>query len=112
MSGEFTLSEDLSAALEALLSKHYRLSPFTCSVGVSADGNRLAAVGIKLHGNSRHRKGRWTRCAIAASCHMAEGVEGLVPRLRKLYADFAANRHRNVNHFRPRRRHRALGGMR
>jgi hypothetical protein len=106
--------EDLSDALEALLLKHYRLSPFTCSVAISGDGQRYAAIGIKLHGDSRHRgNGRWTRTAIAASCPVSEGIEGLVPKLRALYRDFANQPHRNVNVFRPRRRRTAaLGGRR
>jgi hypothetical protein len=105
--------EDLSEMLEALLLKHYRISPFTCSVAISADGLRYAAVGIKLHGDSTHRKGRWTRTAIAASCPVSEGIEGLVPKLRALYRDFANQPHRNVNVFRPRRRRTAaLGGRR
>jgi len=91
--------------LDALLNKHYPLTPFTCSVGMSVDGERYAAVGIKLHGDSRNRKGRWTRCAIAASGPVSEGLEGLVPKMRALYRDFAMGYHKNVNHFIPRRRH-------
>lgn len=109
-SQEYVQAPDLNEQLEALLAKHYRVSPFTCSVGLSADGLRYAAVGIKLHGDSHHRKGRWTRCAIAASCPVEEGIEGLVPKLRALYRDFAANRHHRVNFFYPKRRQRSMAG--
>lgn len=102
--GQYGIDEDCSGDLEALLKHYYSLSPFTCSVGLSGDGKRLAAVGVKLHGNSRHRKGRWTRAAIAASCPVEQGVAGLVPKLRALYRDFATGRHLHVNTFYPRRR--------
>jgi hypothetical protein len=106
--------EDLSDMLEALMLKYYRMTPFACSVAISADGLRYAAVGVKLHGDSRHRgNGRWTRTAIAASCPVSEGLVGLVPRLRKLYAEFANERHPNVNTFKRRRtRTPVLGGHR
>lgn len=104
-SQEYVQAPDLDEQLEALLAKHYRVSPFTCSVGLSADGLRYAAVGIKLHGDSTHRKGRWTRCTIAASCPVEQGVAGLVAPMRKLYAEYATLPHRDLNTFRPRRRH-------
>lgn len=111
---EYVEEPDLNSELEALLNTgNYFLSPFTCGVGLSADGERYAAVGIKLHGNSRHRKGGWTRTAIAASCPVSEGLEGLVPKIRALYADFANGYHPNVNTFKRRRtRTGVLGGHR
>jgi hypothetical protein len=113
-SQEYVHEPELNEQLDALMNKgNYYLTPFTCGVGLSADGLRYAAVGIKLHGNSRYRKGAWTRTAIAASVPVEQGLEALVPKLRKLYANYANQPHRNVNTFRKRRKNpRALGGRR
>jgi hypothetical protein len=105
--------EQRNVDLEALLRQHYRRTPFRCSVGVSADGQRLAAVGIKLHGDSVHRRGRWTRCAVAASCENLVDVDmlpELAMKLRGLYQEFAGRRHHRVNFFHPRRRTRSMKG--
>ena len=108
---EYTHVPDLNEQLEALLNKgRYYLTPFTCGVGLSADGERYAAVGIKLFGKSKNRKGRWTRCTIAASCPVSEGLEGLVPRMRKLYAEYASQPHYGINIFRAKRRTRSMAG--
>ena len=102
---EYVPAPDLNEQLDALINKgRYYLTPFRCAVGLSADGTRYCAVGLKLFGKSKNRKGRWTRCAVAASCLVEEGLEALVPKMRKLYAEYCANRHLNVNYFRPRRR--------
>lgn len=101
---EYVQAPDLNEQLDALINKgHYYLSPFTCGVGLSADGERYAAVGIKLFGKSKNRKGKWTRVTIAASCPVSEGLEGLVPRMRKLYADYCAQPHKNINFFHKKR---------
>lgn len=97
-------------ALEMMLNVYYPLSPFTCSVGISGDGERYAAVGIKLFGDSTTRKGKWTRCAIAASGPVSEGLEGLVPKMRKLYQDYARNKHPGVNFFYRKRHTRSMAG--
>jgi hypothetical protein len=109
---EYVHAPDLNEQLDALLNKgHYYLTPFTCGVGISSDGERYAAVGIKLFGKSKNRKGRWTRCTVAASCPISEGLEGLVPKMRKLYSDYCANRHKNINYFIPKRRNtRSMAG--
>jgi len=105
-SQQYVQEPDLNEQLDSLINKgRYYLTPFRCAVGLSADGLRYAAVGLKLFGKSKNRKGRWTRCAVAASCPVEEGLEGLVPKMRALYADYAANRHKNVNYFIPKRRH-------
>jgi hypothetical protein len=108
---EYTHAPDLNEQLEALLnSGRYYLTPFTCGVGVSADGERYAAVGIKLFGKSKNRKGKWTRCTVAASCPVSEGLEGLVPRMRRTYAEYASQRHVGLNFFYPKRRTRSMAG--
>lgn len=102
---EYVQTPDLNEQLDTLINKgRYYLTPFTCGVGLSADGERYAAVGIKLFGKSKNRKGRWTRVSVAASCPVSEGLEGLVPRMRKVYAEYAAQRHKNLNWFIPKRR--------
>jgi hypothetical protein len=108
---EYTHVPDLNEQLDALLNRgRYYLTPFTCGVGVSADGERYAAVGIKLFGKSKNRKGRWTRVSVAASCPVSEGLEGLVPKMRKLYAEYAAQPHKNINFFHRKRPTRSMAG--
>lgn len=108
---EYVQEPDLNEQLDSLINKgRYYLTPFTCAVGVSADGKRYAAVGMKLFGKSKNRKGRWTRCTVAASCPIEQGLEGLVPKMRKLYAEYAAQRHPRLNFFYPKRRTRSMAG--
>ena len=108
---EYVQAPDLNEQLDALINKgRYYLTPFRCAVGLSADGERYCAVGLKLFGKSKNRKGRWTRCAVAASCRVEEGLEALVPKMCKLYAEYCANRHPKINFFYPKRRTRSMKG--
>jgi hypothetical protein len=112
---EYTATQDEQdvETLERLLNKHYPRTPFRVGVGISVDGLRYAGVGIKLFGDSPHRKGRWTRCTIAASVPVEQGLPALAAEMRKLYAEYANQPHPGLNTFKRRRtRTPVLGGHR
>lgn len=91
------------------------------NVGIDIDPTsmQLTVVGIRLFGKSRHRK-YWTRVSVGTHIDGALagqlGLEGcaahLAGKLRTSYREYANMPHRNINVFRKRPKHRALGGMR